>query len=694
MPTEITDPAYVPASGGESGSFSSVEVANQAARLALTGSSARGAVIQLDDDSVWALSPTGNPATSGDWRLIGRRSMRFLGSVADQAGMLALSTGRSGDWCHRADLNQRFNLIGASPSTLAHWSADAGATAAELAASVRYDPQSKSSPEKKQARLNTGVTVQVIRVTGNFRDPGFVGDYSPSGSFSSGKAIWTKNGVPWTGAQYAFKYGVPVDPEDPPQWDFDNFALGGGSWYVYSTADSPDLIVGAWTALDDPAQPVITAAEQVPASLLDPNLQNRLPVPILLGAPPVNGVLGTAQVITNTAAGTIASSGNLRVHLDSNYFPAGLDLDVAVLAGDTSSVWAGKVRSALSGSQAATYYTISGGGSTVRMTSKVRGPNDPAWNLAMATALSTATGATPSLTSTVQTNGASDVPGTFGALGQSAYYGGQHYECTSIAPMIWTRQVDFARTLNTAGDRLMDGGSGVRARVAAGMTRSIGYAAAGGRYNLTVSGLNEFAAQENATWFPSEWMGVDGSPKWNLEGYDLATVIERDAVTGIWRFMYLGSTHLVGTTPWLDFPWQETVWSNSGDYGVPVFSFGDPVWDDRIPHHLFPAPRVIALLDAPSIALDLRRGEFFDLALGGNRTLANPTNLRPGNWLIRVRQDATGGRTLAFGANYHFPGGTPPVIASAANAVSILTLTCFGGTAVHVAAHLDTKAAP
>jgi hypothetical protein len=60
----------------------------------------------------------------------------------------------------------------------------------------------------------------------------------------------------------------------------------------------------------------------------------------------------------------------------------------------------------------------------------------------------------------------------------------------------------------------------------------------------------------------------------------------------------------------------------------------------------------------------------FTLTLGGNRTLANPSNLTAGqSGSIFIVQDATGSRTLAYGNQYDFIGGTAPTLSTAANAV-------------------------
>ena len=63
----------------------------------------------------------------------------------------------------------------------------------------------------------------------------------------------------------------------------------------------------------------------------------------------------------------------------------------------------------------------------------------------------------------------------------------------------------------------------------------------------------------------------------------------------------------------------------------------------------------------------------FTLTLGGNRTLANPTNLTAGqSGVILVLQDGTGSRTLSFGSYWKFPGGTAPTLTTTASAVDLL----------------------
>lgn len=88
----------------------------------------------------------------------------------------------------------------------------------------------------------------------------------------------------------------------------------------------------------------------------------------------------------------------------------------------------------------------------------------------------------------------------------------------------------------------------------------------------------------------------------------------------------------------------------------------------------------VALTDATSVATDASLSNNFTLTLGGNRTLANPTNLVAGhvyNWIIT--QDATGSRTLAYGTLFKWPGGTAPVLSTAAGSVDLIS-AIYDGT--------------
>ena len=82
---------------------------------------------------------------------------------------------------------------------------------------------------------------------------------------------------------------------------------------------------------------------------------------------------------------------------------------------------------------------------------------------------------------------------------------------------------------------------------------------------------------------------------------------------------------------------------------------------------------IVTLADGGTVTPDFSLGNNFTLTLGGNRTLANPTNLTAGqSGVILVLQDGTGSRTLSFGSYWKFPGGTAPTLTTTASAVDLL----------------------
>nr|WP_306267603.1 phage tail fiber protein [Pararhizobium sp. IMCC3301] len=73
------------------------------------------------------------------------------------------------------------------------------------------------------------------------------------------------------------------------------------------------------------------------------------------------------------------------------------------------------------------------------------------------------------------------------------------------------------------------------------------------------------------------------------------------------------------------------------------------------------------------------------VTLGGNRTIANMTTITAGAaYLFELKQDATGGRTAAWGTAYQFAGGTAPTLSTAANAVDVISGFSFDGTTIRM----------
>ncbi len=88
---------------------------------------------------------------------------------------------------------------------------------------------------------------------------------------------------------------------------------------------------------------------------------------------------------------------------------------------------------------------------------------------------------------------------------------------------------------------------------------------------------------------------------------------------------------------------------------------------------------VLTLSDATNISWDLLNNDVAKVTLGGNRTLDNPTNMVDGAaYVVRVTQDGTGSRTLAYGSAYIWPNGITPVLSTTAAAIDIITFTSDG----------------
>jgi hypothetical protein len=84
--------------------------------------------------------------------------------------------------------------------------------------------------------------------------------------------------------------------------------------------------------------------------------------------------------------------------------------------------------------------------------------------------------------------------------------------------------------------------------------------------------------------------------------------------------------------------------------------------------------RVVALTDGATITVNADTTDVGKVTLGGNRTIANPTGTpTAGQQLIlRLKQDATGTRTITWGSIYRFSGGAAPTLTSTASKTDYL----------------------
>lgn len=97
-----------------------------------------------------------------------------------------------------------------------------------------------------------------------------------------------------------------------------------------------------------------------------------------------------------------------------------------------------------------------------------------------------------------------------------------------------------------------------------------------------------------------------------------------------------------------------------------------------------------AALSGATVTPDLNAARNFTITLSANTTLANPTNLRPGQTgEIVVTQGGTV-RTLSFGSYWKFAGGAPSV-STTANAVDVISYKVVNATLIIAALQKDFK---
>lgn len=72
------------------------------------------------------------------------------------------------------------------------------------------------------------------------------------------------------------------------------------------------------------------------------------------------------------------------------------------------------------------------------------------------------------------------------------------------------------------------------------------------------------------------------------------------------------------------------------------------------------APAVVTLTDSATIAVDASLGNDFRITLGGNRTMATPSNPSNGQQIIfQVTQGTGGPYTITWDNGYEFSSGLP-----------------------------------
>ena len=86
----------------------------------------------------------------------------------------------------------------------------------------------------------------------------------------------------------------------------------------------------------------------------------------------------------------------------------------------------------------------------------------------------------------------------------------------------------------------------------------------------------------------------------------------------------------------------------------------------------------ITLTDAATINWNTSLGQIATVTLAGNRTIAAPTNLRVGTYILHVIQDANGSRTLTWNTIFKWTGGFAPVLSTSPNARDVFSFISDG----------------
>lgn len=98
-------------------------------------------------------------------------------------------------------------------------------------------------------------------------------------------------------------------------------------------------------------------------------------------------------------------------------------------------------------------------------------------------------------------------------------------------------------------------------------------------------------------------------------------------------------------------------------------------------------PSGAVAFSATAMALNCALSNVFTTTLTANVTVApsisNPKDGQTINW--RLKQDATGSRTMTWPAAFDWPGGTVPTLTTTANAVDLLVATYFADTGLWLA---------
>ena len=84
------------------------------------------------------------------------------------------------------------------------------------------------------------------------------------------------------------------------------------------------------------------------------------------------------------------------------------------------------------------------------------------------------------------------------------------------------------------------------------------------------------------------------------------------------------------------------------------------------------------LTDAATVTWDTSLGQIATVTLGGSRTMAAPTNLKVGTYILHVIQGGSGSYTLTWNSVFKWPAGVAPTLTTTVGARDVMSFVSDG----------------
>jgi hypothetical protein len=201
-------------------------------------------------------------------------------------------------------------------------------------------------------------------------------------------------------------------------------------------------------------------------------------------------------------------------------------------------------------------------------------------------------------------------------------------------------------------------------------------------YAVTVADIGSSVQAYDANLPAGNTILVDGDIGVTVEAYD-ATIL-KDADIGVTVEAY-DATILKDADIGVTVEAYDATIVKDADIGVTVQGYDADTAKTDVAQTFTAGQRggVTALTDAATIVLNFNDSNYFNVTLGGNRVLDNPSNAVAGqSGAIFITQDGTGGRTLSYGGNWSWSDGNAPTLSLSPNAVDVLIYMVLSPTSI------------